>query len=97
LPGSIASKSANALAKTPSPTTARVGAIFSPELRFPGQYYQPETGLNQNANRDYDPLGGGRYIESDRIGLYGDSWSTYAYVGGNRIGRRDPLGLLDNP
>jgi hypothetical protein len=35
--GSIASKSANALAKTPSPTTARVGAIFclQPALPWP--------------------------------------------------------------
>ena len=33
-------------------------------LRFPGQYYRAETGLNQNYFRDYDPLIG-RYIESD--------------------------------
>jgi len=49
---------------------------FSYNLRFPGQYYQAETGLNQNVNRDYDPLGGGRYIESDLIGLRGGSTRT---------------------
>jgi len=40
---------------------------FVYNLRAPGQYYQAETGLNQNWNRDYDPLGGGRYIESDPL------------------------------
>jgi hypothetical protein len=25
-------------------------------LRFPGQYFMAETGLNQNMQRDYDPL-----------------------------------------
>jgi len=39
-------------------------------LRFPGQYYDAETGLNQNWNRDYDPLTG-KYVESDPIGLQG--------------------------
>jgi RHS repeat-associated protein len=38
-------------------------------LRFPGQYYQAETGLNQNVNRDYDPLTG-KYIESDPSGIH---------------------------
>ena len=55
-----------------------------------------ETGLNQNVFRDYDPLGGGRYIESDPIGLKA-GMNTYAYVGGNPVSRRDPFGLLDNP
>jgi len=26
-------------------------------LRFPGQYYDAETGLNQNVQRDFDPFG----------------------------------------
>lgn len=35
-------------------------------LRFPGQYYDAETGLNYNLNRDYNPALG-RYIEADRL------------------------------
>ena len=41
---------------------------FSFNLRFPGQYYDAETGLHYNYFRDYDPSIG-RYIESDPIGL----------------------------
>jgi hypothetical protein len=55
-----------------------------------------ETGLNQNWNRDYDPMGGGRYVESDPIGLRAGN-NTYAYGGDNPVSRIDPRGLLDNP
>jgi RHS repeat-associated protein len=40
-------------------------------LRFPRQYFDAETQLHQNWNRDYDPSMGG-YIESDPIRLLGD-------------------------
>jgi RHS repeat-associated protein len=66
--------------------------LFSYNLRFPGQYYLPETGISYNYFRDYDPQTG-RYLESDPLGLAGGSYSTYAYVNGNPISRRDPLGL----
>ncbi len=62
-------------------------------LRFPGQYYDAETGHNYNYFRDYDPTTG-RYIESDPIGLAGGSPSTYAYAGGNPFSNFDPLGLF---
>ena len=65
---------------------------FVYSLRFPGQYYQAETGINQNWNRDYDPLTA-KYIESDPMGLRGGSPSTYNYVGGNPLSHRDPRGL----
>ena len=73
------------------------GRVLAYDLRFPGQIYMPETGLNQNWNREYDPLGGGRYIESDPIGLYGGSWSTYAYAGGSPVSSDDPSGLAPPP
>ena len=60
-------------------------------LRFPGQYYQAETGLNYNYSRDYDPQTG-RYVESDPIGLQGGI-NTNGYAFGNPIGRADPTGL----
>ena len=47
-------------------------------LRFPGQYYDIETGLYHNGFRDYDPTSG-RYIESDPIGLNSGS-NTYVYA-----------------
>jgi RHS repeat-associated protein len=60
-------------------------------LRFPGQYYQAETGLSQNMARDYDPQIG-RYIESDPIGLRG-GLNTYGYVGSKPVSAIDPTGL----
>jgi RHS repeat-associated protein len=65
---------------------------FIYNLRFPGQYYSPESGLNLNYFRDYDPQTG-RYIESDPIGLDGGSYSTYTYVSSNPLSFVDFTGL----
>jgi RHS repeat-associated protein len=75
----------------PNQNPAGLGS-FVYNLRFPGQYYLPESGLNYNYFRDYDPQTG-RYIESDPIGLQGGSYSPYAYASGNPIIYVDPFGL----
>jgi RHS repeat-associated protein len=64
---------------------------FVYNLRFPGQYYDSETGLNYNMARYYNPKTG-RYDESDPIGLAGGI-NTYSYVGNNPVNLIDPLGL----
>ncbi len=61
-------------------------------LRFPGQYYDAETGHNYNYFRYYDPTIG-RYIESDPIGL-GGGVNTYAYTLNSPLGYLDPFGLF---
>ena len=60
-------------------------------LRFPGQYYDRETGLHYNYFRDYDPSTG-RYVEADPIGLEG-GLNVYGYVDNNPVVYTDPLGL----
>ena len=60
-------------------------------LRFPGQYYDSETGLHYNWNRFYDP-DTGRYVTADPLGLDG-GMNLYAYVGGDPVNGIDPFGL----
>ena len=88
-------RNADPFGATPPDETAG-GSAFVFNLRFPGQYFDKETGLAYNVFRDYDP-GTGRYIESDPIGLAAGQMSTYAYVNGNPLNKVDPLGLFGCP
>jgi RHS repeat-associated protein len=78
---------------TTAPETDPQGlGVFTQNLRFPGQYADAESGLFYNQFRYYGP-DGGRYTQSDPIGLLGASPSTYTYVDGDPLRYVDPNGL----
>ncbi|MCZ4097758.1 DUF6531 domain-containing protein [Streptomyces sp. H39-C1] len=59
-------------------------------LRFPGQYYDAETGLHYNYQRYYEP-GTARYLSPDPLGLTAAP-DHHGYVS-NPLNWSDPLGL----
>jgi RHS repeat-associated protein len=61
-------------------------------LRFPGQYYDAETGKHYNLHRYYDPKAG-RYISEDPIGFEGGDVNLYRYVNNSPQVWMDPWGL----
>ncbi|UUY07316.1 DUF4329 domain-containing protein [Pseudomonas sp. J452] len=73
-------------------TQINLATIDNP-LRFPGQYFDAETGLYQNYFRDYDPALG-RYVQSDPIGLRGGI-NYYVYVNSAPLFSFDPDGLYE--
>jgi RHS repeat-associated protein len=76
------------------------GIVFTLNLRFPGQYYDSETGLHYNYFRYYDPSTG-RYITADPLGIVPNPSATqaglnhlYVYAKNNAVNLTDPYGLL---
>jgi RHS repeat-associated protein len=59
-------------------------------LRFPGQYYDQETGLHYNLDRYYD-ASLGRYVSSDSVGLSA-GLNSFGYANGSPITYYDPAG-----
>lgn len=71
-------------------STIVTGSIQN-NIRFPGQYYDAETGLHYNYYRTYDP-NTGRYIQEDLIGLLGGT-NLYPYAAANPVNGIDYFGL----
>ncbi|MFI5981245.1 putative T7SS-secreted protein [Streptomyces sp. NPDC051555] len=70
-------------------TWNRDATAYTP-LRFPGQYYDPESGLHHNVFRTYDPETA-RYLTPDPLGLSpAPNPTTYVH---NPHTWADPLGL----
>jgi RHS repeat-associated protein len=72
-----------------------ISGAASNNLRFPGQYFLVESGLNYNWHRHYDPTIG-RYLQSDPRGFINGP-STYSYVKSMPTMLVDPLGLAAAP
>lgn len=70
-------------------TWSRNSTAYTP-LRFPGQYFDPETGLHYNYFRHYDPETA-RYLTPDPLGL-APAPNPATYVN-NPHTSADPLGL----
>lgn len=67
------------------------GLAYDLRLRYPGQFYDAESGLHYNYFRDYDAATGS-YIQSDPIGLAAGP-STFSYVNSSPLTGVDPFGL----
>ncbi|WP_431046631.1 RHS repeat domain-containing protein [Roseateles sp. L2-2] len=77
---------------TATPEQAPAGlaqVVFN--LRFPGQFFDSESGLYYNYFRDYDPTLG-RYVQSDPVGIYAGI-NTFVYVNGAPLHFSDASGL----
>jgi RHS repeat-associated protein len=63
-----------------------------PTARFPGQWFQSESGLHQNWMRDYDPTTG-RYLQADPLGLIA-GMNVYGYANHSPMMFIDPNGEI---
>jgi RHS repeat-associated protein len=60
-------------------------------LRFPGQYFDSESKLNHNFQRNYDPILGA-YLEQDPFGILQTGPNRYFYAAANPVSIYDPTG-----
>jgi RHS repeat-associated protein len=67
------------------------GTSLEYNLRWPGHYFDPDTGLHYNRYRYYDP-GLGRYLQADPTGYAGSDVNLYSYCP-NPLVQVDVLGL----
>jgi RHS repeat-associated protein len=67
------------------------GGVTNP-LRYPGQYFDAESGLHYNDRRYYDPQTG-RYITRDPLGFAGGV-NLYAYAAHSPTNLTDPTGEI---
>lgn len=80
----------DAYGKAITRTTADAAKAITNNLRYPGQYWDAETGLHYNDRRYYDPETG-RYLSSDPLGFEGGiNLYTYAAAAPGRY--TDPTG-----
>ncbi len=79
------------LIQDPFGNTVSLTGTATNNLRFPGQYFDGETGFNYNLNRTFDPTTD-RYMQADPIGLAGGI-DPYVYVTGDPLNATDPQGL----
>jgi RHS repeat-associated protein len=70
--------------------TSSVSGTVTQNLRFPGQYFDVESGWNHNGFRDYAPTLG-RYIEPDPLGMQGSA--RYYNPTTGRFISEDPIGF----
>ena len=61
-------------------------------LRYPGQYFDQESGLHYHYHRSYSATVG-RYTQSDPIGLDG-GWNRFGYSKQNPLSFTDPTGKV---
>jgi len=79
------------LEATPNVGTTNISEVNF-NLRYPGQYYDTESGLFYNGYRTYIPALG-RYTQGDPIGLDG-GWNRFGYAYQNSLAFKDPDGRL---
>jgi RHS repeat-associated protein len=73
--------------------TASTGTLVNP-FQYTGREFDPETGLDYNRARYYNPATG-RFISEDPLGFGGGNPNVYAYVGNNPTNFLDPFGLTN--